>query len=397
MPAPESPRYGTARLVAFAVSRPRRFGGKTWQVRVRGDAWRVLPFVINGGGSPWDRPIVADPALDALGLPAELGWRAAADLDVKLLDLPLPLGDVRHPLRQEWPAARVEAGRTHGTYDARMNSIGEVAAVAITDCAVRLSSSFTAVERGAVVGDRGVREGAVEGLGAHGARAEVAATEILKIGGVGADAGEQEAPDVGEAVVRAPEAAEKGRHPHHAERIGALPLRGSAAAGRAPAAVVDDDDGVDVRADVVRRAADDVEGRFGVPAGLVARVRVEEGEGAARVAPHEGGVVVAPAEREQARVGSRIVGIVGVDEAGAQPRVQRVGVVHAVVEGREVGEPAAPGGVGGAAAPRATAAFGHEAAADGVGADPRLGGAHGPQQKLGVCLAAHSGGFFCFD
>ena len=124
--------YG-ARSNGFVLSRIHRFNGKLWQLRsvcVHGREYRVLPFVINTGGSSWDTPILGDPALALLGIGRDdAGVLDRAHDDV--VELPNPVGRIRHPLSVEWDRQRTEKGLLSGTYDVRMNLVGHELAAAI--------------------------------------------------------------------------------------------------------------------------------------------------------------------------------------------------------------------------------------------------------------------------
>ena len=107
--------------------------------------FRLLPFIINTGGSSWDQPIIGiaycslhiahcalrvfpsppsgDPTLRHFGIPDARKWRPPYD---DKFDLPTPLGRIIHPFYETWDQARVSgAGKGSTTkYDIRFNLVG---------------------------------------------------------------------------------------------------------------------------------------------------------------------------------------------------------------------------------------------------------------------------------
>lgn len=122
---PLNAAYG-ARTSGFVLSHVHRFGGKPWQlrsVRVRGQAYHIVPFVVNSGGSSWDTPIVGDATLARLGIARdESGVLDRAHDDV--FELPNPVGRIRRPLVLEWD-------QRHTEEDVRMNLVGHELALMI--------------------------------------------------------------------------------------------------------------------------------------------------------------------------------------------------------------------------------------------------------------------------
>lgn len=120
------------------------------------ECFRLLPFIINTGGSSWDQPIIGiaycslciaffalriacyvffpspplgDPTLRHFGIPDARKWRPPYD---DKFDLPTPLGRIIHPFYETWDEARVRGAGKGGKekYDIRFNLVGhELAAV----------------------------------------------------------------------------------------------------------------------------------------------------------------------------------------------------------------------------------------------------------------------------
>lgn len=132
---PKNPKYGCT-VKEFVVSKIHSFGGKSWQLRavqVHQQEWKLLPFVVNTGGSPALAPIIGSPAMQALGFNFDRDAAALQHRHDHLFLLPAILGPIKTPLATDWSHDRIPCGLIRETYDIRANLLGSELARSIID------------------------------------------------------------------------------------------------------------------------------------------------------------------------------------------------------------------------------------------------------------------------
>jgi hypothetical protein len=125
---PRNPLYG-AKVKGFGSSIIHQFGqeageGKLWQLRSvqvgKTKDWFILPFVINTGGSPWNKPIISEQSKNIIGL-NEIHHKESQNQS-QILRMPTPLGIIPAPLSQDWDCYGRNAIQSD---DVRFNLVGQ--------------------------------------------------------------------------------------------------------------------------------------------------------------------------------------------------------------------------------------------------------------------------------
>ena len=119
----------------FFASTIFRFSGKLWQLRTvikkdaekKKDKYFLFPFVINTGGSAWNRPIMSDEALQCMD---KAFSRTAPERAKCGIVMPTPLGDMIDPTQQVWDDDR-KANTAYTKCPVKYNLVGHELAGAI--------------------------------------------------------------------------------------------------------------------------------------------------------------------------------------------------------------------------------------------------------------------------
>jgi hypothetical protein len=110
---PKNRLYG-AKVKGFVVSKIHHFSeikgqGNLWQLRSVqvGMDWFILPFILNTGGSPWNKPIISRQAMNKIGLEyVDKKTINSVENHSHLLRMPTPLGIIPSPLDFDWDEFR---------------------------------------------------------------------------------------------------------------------------------------------------------------------------------------------------------------------------------------------------------------------------------------------------